>query len=86
MQFHVRLIDDPSASEIRLQGREAHWSYLDEHADHFLGRGPTFLEPGKFLSTIFFLDFADWDAGQILVASSKTFWCSGSSSEGGPVR
>lgn len=62
MQFHVRLIDDPAASEIRLKGREAHWSYLDEHADHFLGRGPTFLEPGQFLSTVFFLDFADWDA------------------------
>ena len=62
MQFHVRLIDDPAASEIRFQGREAHWSYLDDHADHFIGRGPTFLEPNQFLSTVFFLDFADWDA------------------------
>jgi len=69
MQFHVRLIDDASASEIRFQGREAHWSYLDEHADHFFGRGPTFLEPGNFLSTIFFLDFADWDAVRTFLAN-----------------
>jgi uncharacterized protein YciI len=61
MQFHVRLIDDPSASDIRLNGREAHWSYLDAHADRFIGRGPTFLEPDRFLSTVFFLDFAEWD-------------------------
>jgi uncharacterized protein len=60
VQFHVRLIDDPSASEIRLQGREAHWSYLDDHAGHFFGRGPTFVEPGRFLSTIFFVEFANW--------------------------
>lgn len=69
MQFHVRLIDDPSASEVRLNGREDHWSYLDDHADHFIGRGPTFLEPDRFLSTIFFLEFADWDAVNSFLAN-----------------
>ena len=69
MQFHIRLIDDPSASETRLEGREAHWSYLDEHADHFFGRGPTFLEPDRFLSTVFFLEFADWDAVRRFIAN-----------------
>ena len=63
MQFHVRLIDDPAKHQTRLDGREAHWQYLDDHAEHFYGRGPTFLGTmDKFLSTIFFLEFADWDA------------------------
>jgi uncharacterized protein YciI len=63
MQFHVRLIDGPSKHQTRLDGREAHWQYLDDHAEHFYGRGPTFLgSMDTFLSTIFFLEFADWDA------------------------
>ena len=63
MQFHIRLIDDPAKHQTRLDGREAHWQYLDDHAEHFYGRGPTFLGAmDKFLSTVFFLEFADWDA------------------------
>ena len=41
MLFHVRLKDyAPSRRNADL--REAHWSYFEDHADHFVARGATF--------------------------------------------
>ena len=41
MLFHVRLKDyEPSRRNADL--REAHWTYFEDHADHFIARGATF--------------------------------------------
>ena len=61
MQFHVRLIDGPGTQETRKSGSEAHWQYLDDNIDHMIGRGPTYKDDRSgFASTLFFLEFSDW--------------------------
>lgn len=70
MQFHVRLIDGPETKEKRFSGREAHWQYLDDHADHIMGRGPTYkADMSDFSSTLFFLDFGSWDDVRTFLAN-----------------
>jgi uncharacterized protein YciI len=63
MQFHVKLVDAPGTQEIRQGGGEAHWQYLDDNAEHIMGRGPTYTpDMSSFSSTLFFLDFENWEA------------------------
>ena len=70
MQFHVRLIDGPETQDIRHEGREAHWQYLDDNIDHMIGRGPTYNDDKTgFSSTLFFLEFSDWQAVRSFLAN-----------------
>ena len=68
MQFHVRLIDDPAHPERRVESREAHWRYFDDHVDHFIARGATRTDDeSTFLSSVLFVEFEDWNAVRAFV-------------------
>lgn len=59
MLFHVRMTDYP-VSRRTPELRELHRKYLDEHAAHFIARGPTRSDEGaRMLSSIFYVDFPD---------------------------
>ena len=68
MLFHVRLKDfDPSRRNSAL--REAHWTYFEDHADHFIARGATFDDEGKiFRASVIFIDFPDRAAAEAFIA------------------
>ncbi|MFM9972743.1 MAG: YciI family protein [Burkholderiales bacterium] len=69
MLFHVRMTDYP-ISRRTPELRDQHWKYLDEHAAHFIARGPTRTDDGKtMLSSIFYLDFPDRPSVEDFIAN-----------------
>lgn len=68
MLFHVRLTDYPVNR--RNSGlRDAHWTYFEDHADHFVARGATFDDEGKaFKASIIYIDFPDRAAAESFIA------------------
>jgi uncharacterized protein YciI len=69
MLFHVRMTDYP-VSRRTPELRDQHWKYLDDHAAHFIARGPTRSDDGKkMLSSLFYLDFPDRPAVEHFIAN-----------------
>ncbi len=70
MQFHVRLIDDPGAADKRVAHRPDHWTYFDDHRDHFIARGATTTDDlARTLSSVIFVAFDTWDAVHAFLAA-----------------
>jgi uncharacterized protein len=69
MLFHVRMTDYP-VSRRTPELRDRHWKYLDDHATHFIARGPTQSDDGKrMLSSLFYVDFPDRASVEHFVAN-----------------
>jgi uncharacterized protein YciI len=69
MLFHVRMTDYPVPRRTPAL-RDQHWQYLDDHASHFIARGPTQTDDGsKKLSSLFFVDFPDRASVEQFVAN-----------------
>ena len=70
MQFHVRLIDDPTSADARVANRPAHWAYFDDHRDHFIARGATTTDDfSRTLSSVIFVEFDSWEAVREFLAN-----------------
>ncbi len=62
MQFHIRLTDDPEAADKRAAFRADHWTYFDDHRDHFIARGATTTDDlERTLSSVIYVEFDTWD-------------------------
>lgn len=69
MLFHVRMTDYPVPRRTPAL-RDRHWQYLDDHAAHFIARGPTQTDDGsKMLSSLFFVEFPDRASVEDFVAN-----------------
>lgn len=72
MLFHIRLTDYPVSRRTPAL-REAHWRYLEAHAERLLVRGPTLNDEGTVLrSSLFFGEFADRAAAERFIAEEPT--------------
>jgi len=66
MEFFCYHRDRPGSTPLRERMVEQHWSYMGQHADTMIARGPTFAPDGTLTGSVHILDLPD-------VAAARAF-------------